>query len=60
MKDKIFMRFFNLKWDEIPVDSKPVINLDSVFAEVEIKDESDCVLAWLKSHPNGKVDFVVL
>jgi len=62
MKDTIFIRYFKLKTDEVPVDSNPIVRLDNPLASRYINDYM-CgmrISDWLTRYPNGKVDFVVL
>jgi hypothetical protein len=62
MKDTIFIRYFELKTDQIPMDSNPIVRLDNPLVSREINDYM-CgmyISDWLTRYPNGKVDFVVL
>jgi hypothetical protein len=62
MKNRIYIRYFKLKTDEIPADSNFIVNLDNPLASRYINDYM-CGLNisdWLGQYPNGKVDFVCL
>ena len=62
MNDQVYVRFFNMRQDEIPVDSHKVTALTSDFLSAIIAAVANDgqIADWLRAHPNGKVDFVVL
>jgi hypothetical protein len=59
---KLFVRFFNHLENQIPVDSHMVCVSNATSTEM-----SNCIISetveineWMKTHPQGKVDFVWL
>lgn len=60
MPNKLYIRFFRNKKENVPVNSNLVClrNEDmAAFINLEI---SESIITWMEAYPNGKTDFVWL